>query len=78
MNSGGSDYTVQKSSPHKCGQKSCCSAFNVVVAVFPLDIFVFLSSPYVPEVYPHRRRLLDDHLSHPGTCLIDIRPVRGG
>ena len=27
--------TVQRSSPHKCGQKSSCSAFNAVVAAFP-------------------------------------------
>ena len=26
--------TVQGSSPHKCGQKSCCNAFNAVVAAF--------------------------------------------
>ena len=78
MNDNGRDYTVQRSSAHKCGQKSCCSAFNAVVAAFPLDISVFLSSPYVPEVYPHRWRLLEGHLSHLGACLTDIRPVRGG
>jgi len=27
--------TVQRSSPHKCGQKSSCSTFNAVVAAFP-------------------------------------------
>ena len=53
VNDGGLDYIVQRSSPHKCSQKSCCSAFNAVVAAFPLDIFVFLSSLYVSEVYPH-------------------------
>ena len=26
---------VQWSSPHKCGQKSSCNAFNAVVADFP-------------------------------------------
>ena len=72
------ETTVQRSSPHKCGQKSYCSAFNAVVAAFSLDIFVFLSSPYVPEVYPHRWRLLEGHLSLPGTCLTDIRLVREG
>ena len=71
-------YTVQGSSPHKCGQKSCCSAFNAVVAAFPLGISVFLSSPYVPEVYPYRWRLLEGHLSHSGTCLSGIRPIRKG
>ena len=53
------------------------SAFNVVVAVFSLDISMFLSSPYVPEVYPHRWILLEGHLNHPNTYLTDIRLVRG-
>ena len=26
--------TVQGSSPHKCGQESCCNVFNAVVAAF--------------------------------------------
>ena len=39
VNGGGWNYTVQRSSPHKCGQKSCCSAFNVVVAVFASRYF---------------------------------------
>ena len=78
VNGGGWDYTVQGSSPHKCGQKSCCSAFNAVVAAFPLDISIFLSSSYVPEVYPHHWRLLEDHLNYPGTCLTNIRPIREG
>ena len=33
--------TVQKSSPHKCGQKSSFGAFNAVVAAFPQ---IFLGS----------------------------------
>ena len=78
VNGRGWDYTVQRSSPHKCGQESCCNAFNAVVAAFPLDISVLLSSPYVPEVYPHRWSLLESHLSHPGACSTDIRPVLGG
>ena len=78
VNGGGWDYIVQRSSPHKCSQKSCCSAFNAVVAVFSLDISIFLYSLYVPEVYPHCWRLLEGHLSHPSTCLTDIRPVQGG
>ena len=49
-----------------------------MVAAFPLDISVFLSSPYMPEVYPHRWSLLEGYLSHSGACLTDIRPVRGG
>ena len=78
VNGSGWDYTIQMSSSHKCGQKSCCNAFNAVVADFPLDISVFLSSSYVPKVYPHRWRFLEGHPSHPGACLTDIRPVRGG
>ena len=78
VNDGGWNYTVQRSSPHKCGQKSCCSAFNTVVAAFPLDISIFLSSPYVLEVYPHRWILLEGHLSHLDTRLTEIRPIRGG
>ena len=78
VNGGGWDYIVQGSSPHKWGHKSCCSVFNAVVAAFPLDIFVFLSSPYVSEVYPHHWKFLEGHLSHPGTCLTDIRPIREG
>ena len=76
MNGGGLDYTVQRSSPHKYGQKSCFSAFNAVIAAFSLDISVFLSSSYMLEVYHHRWRLLEGHLSHLGTRLTDIRPVR--
>ena len=78
VNGGGWDYTVQRSSPHKCGQKSCCNAFNAVVAAFSLDISVFLSSPYVLKVYYHRWILLEGHQSHLDTRLIDIRPIRGG
>ena len=43
----GWDYTVQGSSPHKCGQKVCCSALNAVVTAFLLDIFAFLSPLYI-------------------------------
>ena len=50
----------------------------MVVAAFSLDIYVFLSSPYVPEVYPHCWILLEGHLSYPDTRLTDIRLVRGG
>ena len=32
VNRGGWNCTVQKSSSHKCGQKSCCSTFNTMVA----------------------------------------------
>ena len=75
MNGGGSDCVVHGSSPHKCGQKSCCSAFNAVVATFFLDISVFLSSLYVPEIYPYHWKFLEGHLSRPSTCLTDIHPI---
>ena len=42
VNGSGWNYTVQRSSPHKCGQKSCCSAFNVVVAAFASKYFWIL------------------------------------
>ena len=38
----GWNCTVQKSSLHKCGQKSCCNAFNVVVATFAARYFCIL------------------------------------
>ena len=38
---GSQDNTVQESSPHKCDQKSSCSAFNAMAAAFPQ---IFLSS----------------------------------
>ena len=56
---------------------SCYSAFNAMVAAFPLDISISLSSPYVLEVYPHCWSLLEGRSSHPSACLIDIRPVQG-
>ena len=34
VNDGGWDCTVQRSSPHKCGQKSCYSAFNAMIVAF--------------------------------------------
>ena len=43
----GWDYTVQESSPHTCGQKSCCSALNAVVTAFLLDISAFLFPSYI-------------------------------
>ena len=78
VNGSGCVYTVQRSSPHKHGQESCCSAFNAVVAAFPLDIYVFLSSPYVSEVYPYCWNLLEGYLSHSGACSTNICPVQGG
>ena len=42
VNGGDWNYTVQRSSPHKCGQKSCCSAFNIVMAAFASRYFCIL------------------------------------
>ena len=42
VNGGGWDCTVQRSSPHKCSQKSCCSAFNAVVGAFAFRYFCVL------------------------------------
>ena len=78
VNGGGWDCTVQGSSPHKCDQKSYCSAFNAVVIAFLLDISAFLSSSYMPEVHPYRWKFLEGHLSRPSTCLTDIHPIREG
>ena len=42
VNGGGWNCIIQRSSPHKCGQKSCCSAFNVVEAAFASKYFYIL------------------------------------
>ena len=42
VNDGGWDCTVQRSSSHKCGQKSCYSAFNAMVATFVFRYFCIL------------------------------------
>ena len=42
VNGGGWDCTVQRFSPHKCGQKSCYSAFNAVVVAFNFRYFCIL------------------------------------
>ena len=55
--------TIQRSFPHKCGQESCCNAFNAVVAVFSLDISVFLSLPCTFEVYLHCWSFLEGYPS---------------
>ena len=41
---GSQGSTVQRSSPHKCSQKSSCNAFNAVVATFPQIFSSFLLS----------------------------------
>ena len=42
VNGGGWDCTVQRSSPHKCGQKSCYNAFNVIMVAFAFRYFYIL------------------------------------
>ena len=49
-----------------------------MVAAFLLDISVFLSSSYMPEVHPYRWTFLEGHLSRPSTCLTDIHSIREG
>ena len=49
-----------------------------MVAAFLLDISVFLSSSYMPEVHPYRWTFLEGHLSRPSTCLTDIHPILEG
>ena len=71
------ENTVQRSSPHYCGQESCCSAFNAVVVAFP-KIFVSLSPPYAPKVYLRCWNLLEDYPSQVNAYLNDICQVRGG
>ena len=50
----------------------------MVVAAFLLDISVFLSPSYVPEVHPYYWKFLEGHLSRLVTCLTDVRPIREG
>ena len=49
-----------------------------MVAAFPLDISVFLSLLYAPEVYLRCWNLLEDYPSQAKAYLTDIRQVRGG
>ena len=42
VNGGSWDCTVQRSSPYKCGQQSCYSAFNTVVVAFAFRYFCIL------------------------------------
>ena len=71
----GWDYTVQGSSPHKCGQKSCCSALNVVITAFLLDIYAFLSPSYTLEVHPYHWKFLEGRLRYLSTCLTNIHLI---
>ena len=42
VNGGGWNCTIQRFFLHKCGQKSCCSAFNAAVAAFASRYFCIL------------------------------------
>ena len=54
--------TVQRSTPHKCGQESCCNAFNAVVAAFSQDISAFLSLSCTLVIYIHLWNFLEGGL----------------
>ena len=54
--------TVQRFSPHKCGQESCCNAFNAVVAAFSQDISASLSLPCTLVSYLHLWNFLEGGL----------------
>ena len=56
------ENTVQRSSPHKCGQESCCNAFNAVVAAFSQDISASLSLPCTLVIYLHLWNFLEGGL----------------
>ena len=55
-------YTVQGSSPHKCGQESSCDAFNAVVAAFSQDISASLSLPHALVIYLYLWNFLEGGL----------------
>ena len=48
----GQGSTVQSSSPHKCGQKSSCNAFNAVVATFSQIFLVFFPLVCLCGMFP--------------------------
>ena len=51
---GNQDSTVQKSSPHKCGQKSNCKTFNAVVAAFSQIFWVSFPLVCLCGMFPSR------------------------
>ena len=57
--------TVQRSSPHKCGQESCCNAFNAVVAAFFQDISASLSLLCTFVIYLHLWNFLEGGQTRP-------------
>ena len=56
------ENTVQRSSPHKCSQESCCNAFNAMVAAFSQDISASLSLPCTFVIYLHLWNFLEGGL----------------
>ena len=75
VHGGSCDFIVQGSFPHRYRQKSCCSAFNAVVAAFLLDISTFLSSSYVTKVRPYRWTPLEGHPSRLRAYVIDVNLI---
>ena len=70
--------TVQRSSPHKCGQESCCNAFNAVVAAFSQDISASLSLLCTLVIYLHLWNFLEGRLRGAEVHLADIYQTWGG
>ena len=58
------------------GQESCYNTFNAVVAIFSLDIYVFLSLPCTFEVYLCRWSFLEGGLEQEEAHFIDICQIR--
>ena len=77
MSCGNQSSTVQRFSPHKCGQKSSRSAFNASSS-FSLDIFGFPSFSYVHEARPYYWSFLEGHSNCWNTCLSCIHHIWGG
>ena len=78
--------TVQGSSPHKCGQESCCNAFNAVVAAFSQDISASLSLPCALVIYLYLWNFLEGglrgsrgssyrHMPYPRRVLLSDQPL---
>ena len=59
---GSQGNTIQRSSPHKCDQKSSCNAFNAVAIAFPQIFLGFLPSGmfmrHVPIIVASQRVIL--------------------
>ena len=78
MSCGSQGSIVQRFSPHKCGQKSSCSAFNAVVAAFPQIFLDLLPSRIFMRYVPIIRVSLKVTLIARLHTLNHIHQVRGG